>query len=121
MFCGGAKTPIYGLLNDSYIRAGFVPRFLFVTAETDVKRIKPMQRDNGRLEHMSSDLVKELMALRAEYDVNETITFGDSTVTTRQPLRMDITQEALDRYNEFEGSFYSKPLKNRLIPTYGCR
>lgn len=102
MYCGGAKSRIYSLMDQAYIIDGFLPRFIFITAETDVKRLRPLALSNGKVERVSSELAKELSTLHSAYDVVEQVTLGDETLPHRTPTTLTMTQEALDRFNEME-------------------
>lgn len=102
MYCGGAKSRIYSLMDQSYIIDGFLPRFIFITAEADVTRLKPLQLSNGTTERISTELIKELAALHNRYDVTDQVTLGDQTIAHKAPKVLPMTQEALDRYNKCE-------------------
>jgi hypothetical protein len=102
MFCGGIKSRIVELFDTDYIINGFIPRFIYLVAEPDMKNFKPAGPSNNEIQTVSTKLVEELFALRNRYDSKTFITMGDNKVAGREPHLAELTQEAWDRYNVLE-------------------
>ena len=105
MFCGGIKSRIIDLLDVSYITDGFLPRFVFITAEANMSDLRPLTLSTEEDNSISSDLAERLSFLRSRYDVQEQIMLGAQKLAHKGFHLVGMTQEALDRYNQLESSF----------------
>jgi len=102
MFCGGIKTRIFELLDRDYIINGFIPRFLFITAEADVTNYRPPTLVTEVQQSVNTELAEYLSHLKGDYEATQTIKLGTQEITTPKVFPVKMTQEALERYAEFE-------------------
>jgi len=102
MFCGGIKSRIFELLDKDYIINGFIPRFLFVTADADVTAYRPPTLVTTEQQVVSSDLAEFLSRLHGDYDASQIMKIGTQEIATPKVWSVHMTQEALERYAEFE-------------------
>lgn len=102
MLAGGIKSKIYELMDTEYISSGFAPRFIFVTAESDMSRYRPLGLQEEEDDDAYADLVQELSELRELYTSDMVMRIGGQKVEAPAEWNVEITQKALDRYNELE-------------------
>lgn len=101
-FGGGIKEKVHSLLTDEYVLSGFLPRFLVISGDTDLKRIRrtgPATKDsiNSR-----EDIMDRVKALHTRY--NEQVGFQVAGQFTSIPKRYEakLTEDAWQTYGDFE-------------------
>jgi hypothetical protein len=103
VFAGGIRSRVQQLLKFDHISSGFIPRFVFLTAETDTARIRPLgppseQDTAGRIQ-----LLAEMRELSDFYSGNEVYETANGTKLQKpKTYQARLTPEAWTRYNEFE-------------------
>jgi len=104
LFAGGIKTKVQQLLTLEHIGSGFIPRFIFITADSAVARMQPLgpptEKDySGRdtLEAEMRDLYEHYVRV-ADF---ETRGQGFKVPMYRQ-WDATLTEQAWARYNKFE-------------------
>lgn len=124
LFAGGIRTKIQSLLSFEHVSSGFIPRFLFITAESDVARMQglgpPVARDlSGR-----EALIDELRDLINHYAQTDTIIKPGTNikVIVQKQFQASLTTEAWTRYNEFEMAMAHSGMESSapelMTPTY---
>jgi len=95
IFAGGIRNRVQSLLTQEHVSSGFIPRFVFITAESDAGRLRPLgppttlETDNRNL------LIRELADMVAHYHVV-------SNTGTPQKVNAMLTTDAWVRYNMLE-------------------
>lgn len=102
MFCGGIKTRITELFDYDYIINGFIPRFIFVIAEPDPSKFKPVGPPTENLQVVSTELLEQLLKLRQLYDKKSFVMLGDQQVENQFHTKVELTEDAWERYNALE-------------------
>lgn len=106
IFAGGIKTKITEILSDEHISSGFIPRFVFITAESDVSRLKPIGPPSSASRNGRNELVTELTEMFEFYNSEVSMKIGTDTsnVSLKQGREFEarLTPEAWQRYNELE-------------------
>jgi len=105
LFAGGIREKICSLLTFEQVSSGFMPRFVFVTAESDPTRIKPLGpptevTDNGR-----AAIQEELHDLAGHYHQTvqmEVPRIVGATIAAPKVFEAHLTQAAWDRFGAFE-------------------
>jgi hypothetical protein len=106
VFAGGIRSKIQNIVTLEQIASGFMPRFVFITAESDISRLRPIgpptDRDIGNRE-VILDRMKELVA---HYQTQTKITTAGQSIQTIAPREWNatMTPEAWERYNKLENS-----------------
>lgn len=126
IFAGGIKEKTQMLLTEEHIMSGFIPRFIFITAEGDPANIRPtgppvpvQDLDEREL------LVNELIEMHAHYSSPTPVMQGGKMVGTMPTqFAATMTPQAWARYNVFEdqmrntafsmGRAYLIPVHERL-------
>lgn len=105
LFAGGIKTRIQSLLTYEQISSGFIPRFVFLTAESDIRKVRPLgppsERDWGERE-LLLDTMHELADHYRIRDAPKPTLNGKITLAKPKKFRASLTKEAWARYNKFE-------------------
>jgi hypothetical protein len=103
IFAGGIKNRVQSLLTLEHVSSGFIPRFVFVTAESDVTRLKPLGPPTVLNTDVRSKLVEELQELRERYVHEQVVTRRGATVGIQtEKVQASLTETAWLRYNQFE-------------------
>ena len=104
VFAGGIKSKITDLLTFEQVSSGFMPRFIFITAESDIKRIRPIGPPSNRSTEGRDAIMEELQDIKAFYDRIQQITVEKLKTTFDQKVLTDatMTDDAWVRYNKLE-------------------
>lgn len=125
MFTGGIKNKVTSILTHEQVSSGFMPRFIFITAESDTSRVKPIgppteQTDNGR-----GVIQEELIDLYNHYNRSTISVLPGTEVKIEIPLVIEasMTQATWNRYNKLEMDLMEAGLSNPMTadimtPTY---
>jgi hypothetical protein len=103
IFGAGIKTKTQMLLTDEHINSGFVPRFVFITAEPDASRVRPVGPPRPVDTEARAVIRSELFDIYDFYNRKRLIIFGDGSEGYIKPeFEASLTREAWERYNKFE-------------------
>lgn len=102
MFCGGIRGRIMELLDEGDIESGFIPRFLFVSAEPNMDTFKPLGPPTKETRQVNTEFVEELFKMRNEYDIQTQVTIGTQIITAKGSHVANLTPDAWARYAAFE-------------------
>jgi hypothetical protein len=102
MYCGGIKSRIMELFDTKDIESGFIPRFIFVSAEPDIDNFQPLGPPTPEIRQVNTDFVEELFKMRNAYDVQTQVSIGSQFVNIKGTHEAHLSSEAWDRYAEFE-------------------
>jgi len=104
-FAGGIKTRVQSLLTLEHVASGFVPRFIFITAESDVSKLKPLGPPTAdRLEERDV-LIEELREIKERYNRSaEVILKGQVVSVSEMRTYAHLNEEAWQRYNQLEAT-----------------
>lgn len=114
IFAGGIKNKITQLLTHEHVSSGFIPRFIFITAESDINRVRPIGPPTTRTTGNRDAIIAELTDIYKHYCRTQTITIEKLKGTIEQKVVYDaeLTQEAWIRYNELETALLDAGLKS---------
>ena len=102
VFGGGIKNKLMALMNEKHVTSGFIPRFLVVSAESDITKMKPLARRGVVDQTRRDEFVKYLGDLKNKYHSERAVVIAGTTKLEMQHIFCDITDEALDFYNQCE-------------------
>lgn len=103
VFAGGIRNRVQALLTQEHVSSGFIPRFVFVTAESDTARIRPLGPPTPRDMGNRNVLLSELADMIAHYHVE----VGKHEVKKWDAV---LTTQAWARYNKLESDFMQSGL-----------
>lgn len=104
-FAGGIKTRVQSLLTLEHVASGFVPRFIFITAESDVSKLQPLGPPTPENLAERDELVEELTDLHGRFVFDqEIIVKGKVAGISESRVFATLTQDAWQRYNRLEAT-----------------
>jgi hypothetical protein len=126
LFAGGIKNKVCSLLTYEHIGSGFMPRFVFITAESDVNKVKPLGPPTDKDTTGRRSILDYLHKLHEHYFTEGGIRQDPETgrIKLTQPYvwEAQLTHEAWMRYNKLESDMMKLALKTEhpdlLTPTY---
>lgn len=104
VFAGGIKNKVTQLLNFEMVSSGFMPRFIFVTAESDIKRLRPIGPPTTQTTGDRDAIVDELTDLYKFYRRKTMLEVKQLKAQIETDKRFDakLTPKAWERYNKLE-------------------
>lgn len=124
VFAGGIKNKITGLLTFEHVSSGFMPRFIFITAESDITRVRPLGPPTDWIDSNRTAIIDELQDLYDYYHqtIAMTISGTDIAIDEHVKFKAELTPEAWARYNKIEAEMLDVGLaSNRpdiMTPVY---
>jgi hypothetical protein len=102
VYAGGIRTRIYELMDYGYVTSGFIPRFIFISADSDITRLRPLGPPTERNVEERGALLAKLRGLYEHYTAEQVMHIGDKEVVVPKKWDAELTPEAWVRYNKFE-------------------
>lgn len=106
VFAGGIRSRTQQLLTFEHIASGFVPRFVFLTAESDVSKVKPLGPPIQRDMTARDELLGEIRQMHAYYGQTLDIEVEGTGVHLAPPRKWkgELTPAAWARYGKLESA-----------------
>lgn len=113
-FAGGIKNKITGLLSFEHVSSGFMPRFIFITAESDISKLKPIGPPSKKTTGNKDAILAELSDIYKHYNRTQELHIKKlkSTITSDVKFEAELTDEAWVRYNQLEATLLEAGLKS---------
>ena len=104
IFAGGILDNVTGLLTTAHVSSGFLPRFIFITAESDISKFKPIGPPTVQSLAERTKILAELQLIHDHYDRTQVIQIVSHGTTATQKVIVDatMTTDAWVRYNKLE-------------------
>jgi len=125
LFAGGIKNKVTGLLTFEQVSSGFMPRFIFITAESDITKLKPLGPKTEQTNYGKEIILNEMRDLMDHYQQLTTIEVAKLGTKIEVPLihEVEMTDEAWFRYNQLESEMLQVGIASEfradvLTPTY---
>lgn len=124
IFAGGIKNKITSLLSFEQVSSGFMPRFVFITAESDLTKVKPLGPPTTIDMSNRNAILDELADLYKHYNSSTTMHIAklDTKMEQRREWDAQLTPEAWNRYNVLESQMLQAGLASQradvMTPTY---
>jgi hypothetical protein len=114
LYTGGIRSKVQEILTDEQIASGFLPRFIFITAESDINRVQPLGPPTEKDWGERGTLMDELRDLSAAYTAMEQVKVKGKLVTThnKRVWTAELTSQAWTRYNALETSLMKSGVKS---------
>jgi hypothetical protein len=110
ILAGGIRNRVQGLLTHEHVSSGFIPRFIFVTAESDTSRLQPLGPPTAKVLGNRQHLIDEMEALVAHYGQTRGVHIKQLGQHIEEGWKAELTPEAWLRYNELEASLLQSGL-----------
>lgn len=106
VFAGGIKNRMTQLLKVEHVSSGFMPRFVFITAESDVSRLRPLGPPTHQSQGNREAIKNELDDMHSHYGGTQQISVLGGAVKTEGPkeFKAQLTPDAWARYNRIEAA-----------------
>lgn len=121
-FGGGIRDRVYSLVTDEYILSGFLPRFLIVSGEADLKRLKRTGPARSTESSKRDALLARIANLHEYYNGNVTVKIGDQETELARKFEANLTNDAWQRYGDIEEMMvniaHESPLSMVALPTF---
>lgn len=101
-FGGGIRDEVYSLLNDRYITSGFLPRFLIVSGENDLSRIRRTGPPSQISTERKDRILQSLADLRERYNISVPVTIAGQTVDMTSRIEAKLTDGAWEIFWDIE-------------------
>jgi hypothetical protein len=102
LFAGGIRSRILGQLTYEHVASGFLPRFVFITAESDITRLRPLgpptEASTGRRDFIRT----QLAAAASYYSAPQIMHIDGKELVGTNTHNAELTPDAWVRYNKFE-------------------
>lgn len=124
IFAAGIKEKTQMLLTEEHVMSGFIPRFVFISADAKIEDLNPTgpPREDG-LDNETRELLKnELTDMHNHYVKEQTITLEGKVIDT-VPVQYEatLTNEAWARFQVFEKQMRDTAISTGLgylVPVY---
>lgn len=121
-FGGGIRDKVYSLLNDEYILSGFLPRFLVVSGENDLSRVRRTGPPTAISTERKDNIVRSLADLRERYNVSVPVTIAGQTVEMSSRIEAKLTDEAWELFGTIEETLTNAGAESEIsmlaLPTF---
>lgn len=124
-FAGGIRSKTQQLLTFEHIASGFIPRFVFLTAESDVSKVKPLGPPIIRDMTVRNDLLGEIRQMHSHYCQTVEVSVGNAAIQLApvpRKWKCSLTPEAWARYGKFESALLDAGVKSEhpdlMTPLY---
>jgi hypothetical protein len=114
ILAGGIRNRVQGLLTHEHVSSGFIPRFIFVTAESDTSRLQPLGPPTAKVLGNRQHLIDKMEALVEHYGQQRSVyikAIGDRKPTD-EAWHAELTPEAWLRYNALEQALVESGLQS---------
>lgn len=124
LYAGGIKTRVLQLLNYEHVASGFLPRFIFITAESDITRLQPLGPPTEKSIGERNRIRDRFASIASHYahQQRDSLVLGGKSVSAPRAWEAQLTPEAWSRYNRIESDLLSlglaSPNKELLTPTF---
>jgi hypothetical protein len=124
LFTGGIKTKIQQLLSFEHVGSGFIPRFLFLTAVSDVTRVRPLGPPSARNLGERDSILDEMRDMADYYQAVVPMEVRSTGMKLPKPRLFDseLSPKAWERYNQLEGDLMKAGLATErpelMVPLY---
>lgn len=114
LFAGGIKERILQLLTFDHVNSGFLPRFIFLTAESDISKLRPLGPPSFDNLDKKSKLSDRFSELHGSFIEQKTIKGAGKTLHLPKTSDASLTNDAWVRYNKFEAAMLQSGLDSNI-------
>ena len=103
LLAGGIRGKIMELLEQSHITSGFIPRFIFISADADPSRYRPVGPPTKEILNVGTELIEMLEGMRNDYTPTTMgILIAGTAINEPKPHKAELSPKAWERYNALE-------------------
>ena len=101
-FGGGIRDKVYSLLTDEYVLSGFLPRFLVVSGDSDLSRIKrtgPASKDTSE---SRANLVERMKGIYQTFNSTVEVEVLGQKAEVNKEVSAELSNDAWETYGDIE-------------------
>lgn len=121
-FGGGIRDKVYSLVDDGYILSGFLPRFLIVSGDADLDKIRRTGPANINVTDKRDAILRRVSNLYETYTETATMNLLGQEISIPATHTAELTEDAWKRYGDIEMKMVhaanDSPLSNMALPTF---
>ena len=121
-FGGGVRDKVYEALTENYVISGFLPRFLVVSGDTDLARLRRTGPPTDAGREKKSRIVSECADLHEYYGVDINTRIGGQIVSMPPRVMAHLAPDAWDQYGDYEDQLvnaaHSSSIPELALPTF---
>ena len=121
-FGGGVKDRVYQTVTEEYIFSGFIPRFLVVTGDADISKLRRTGPPQELGQAKRAAVMSNLADIHEQYASPIMTKIGGQKVMMPPKITARLTTEAWDRYGDIEEllikSAVESPVADLAKPTF---
>lgn len=121
-FGGGIRDKVYQLVSEEYVTSGFLPRFLVVSGDADLTKIRRTGPINATGTSQRDSLIHTIVQLHATYNTEAVLKIGPTETTIPRVNEAVLTDEAWNRYGDMEElmvhTAYESAIPMLALPTF---
>jgi Protein of unknown function (DUF3987)/RepB DNA-primase from phage plasmid len=112
IFAGGIRTKILSLLTPEQVTSGFLPRFIFVSGQSDINKLQPLGPPVESTTTGRADLMRIMTYYRDKFRRETTLKVGDVELATKNIQRAELTPSTWRLYNDMERKLLETSVKD---------
>lgn len=101
-FGGGIRDKVYSLIDEEYILSGFLPRFLVVSGENDLARIRRTGPPTEDIWSLKQNVVNSMGELKVRYNLQAQTQIAGQDILMPARVEAKLTDEAWQFYGDLE-------------------
>lgn len=123
-FGGGIRDKVYSLIDEEYILSGFLPRFLVVSGENDLSRVRRTGPPGADTTNFKRKVASTFGELKVNYNIQAPVEIGTGGQSMMMPVRVDakLTDKAWEYYGDLEMLLVTKATESAVpmvaLPTF---
>ena len=121
-FGGGIKDKVHSLVSDEYILSGFLPRFLIVSGDADVSKIRTTGPATPEIVELRQNVLRGVADLYETYVRSERVEIAGQIAELDAVIDAQLTEDAWKRYQELEMDMVKaaseSPMSMLALPTF---
>ena len=121
-FGGGIRDKVYSLLTEEYVLSGFIPRFLIVSGENDLERIRPIGPPTAGTDALKQKVINNMGELKVNYNLMAQIQIGDQSALIQSKTIGKMTPDAWQYNAEVEKKLRdvasASPIADMALPAF---
>lgn len=121
-FGGGIKEKVHSLLDDEYVLSGFLPRFLVISGDTDLKKIRRTGPATNDSNDSRGDIMDRIKRLHTIYNERVAILIASQPAELPKRYEAKLTEEAWALYGDYEMKFLEAASNSNIamlaLPTF---
>lgn len=103
IFGGGIKSKMMRIVHPEHVESGFLPRFVIITAMSDISKVKPLGPPNALNTTGREDILAELRKISSAFPSQMPVTKDGKVIgITHEPTEISMSVDAWVRFNELD-------------------